>query len=397
MSAEFLYEPMNAEKDLAAVCRLLVHAFAGTADGIQEWLKQAGFEHMRVVRTAAGGPPVACLLRIPMGQYFGGVSVPLVGIAAVATAPETRGQGLARRMMQESMREAARDGFPLSGLYPSTQALYRQAGFEQAGHRLLARVPLATIDVRERGGPVEHLSDADESAVLEAYRAFAMRFDGMIDRGPYIWRRIKKFREEVYHGFGIRGAAGTLDGYLYLNQKRKPEPTARQEITLTDFVFGTPDAGRRLLGFLADFATMGDDVVFSAGPSHPALMLLAQQRYALEFHYYWMTRILSVERALAARGYAPGIDAELHLEIADDVVAANAGRFVLRVREGKGEVSGGGRGELRADIRGLAAMYTGHMAPQGLALCGRASGEERAMRTAAAVFGGGMPWMTDFF
>ncbi len=396
MSREINYGTMNAEKDLPAVGRLLVHAFAGTADGVQEWLKAAGHEHMRVVRNGAAAP-VACLLRIPMGQYFGGRAVPMVGIAAVATAPETRGQGLARSMMQESMREAARDGFPLSGLYPSTQALYRQAGFEQAGHRLYARIPLATIDVRDRGGAVEHLSDADDSAVAEAYTAFAARFDGMIRRGPYIWRRIKKFREEVYHGFGIRNVSGGLDGYLYLNQKRKPEPNARQEISLTDFAFTTPEAGRRLLGFLADFATMGDDVVFAAGPSHPALMLLGQQRYKLEFHHYWMTRILSVEKALAARRYGPGLDAELHLDIEDDVIPENHGRFVVRIRDGSAEVSRGGSGQLKAGIRGLAAMYTGHMAAPALAVCGMASGDERAMRMAATVFGGSTPWMTDFF
>jgi predicted acetyltransferase len=350
-----------------------------------------------VVRKAPAGPPVACLLRIPMGQYFGGRAVPMLGIAAVATAPETRGQGTARAMMQESMREAARDGFPLSVLYPSTQSLYRQAGFEQAGHRLLARVPLATIDARERGGVVEHLSDADDPAVRGAYAAFAARFEGMVERGPYVWNRVKKFREDVYHGFGIRNGAGGLDGYLYLNQKRKQDASARQEITLTDLVFATPEAGRRLLGFLADFATMGDDVVFAAGPSHPALMLLGQQRYKLEFHYYWMLRILSVERALTARGYGPGLDAELHLDIEDDVVSENQGRFTLRVRNGRAEVARGGRGELRTSIRGLAAMYTGHMNAAALALCGMASGHESALRTAGTLFGGGTPWMTDFF
>ena len=230
-----------------------------------------------------------------------------------------------------------------------------------------------------------------------AYAAFAAGFDGMVDRGPYVWNRIKKFREEIYHGFGIRNGAGGLDGYLYLNQKRKPEPSGRQEILLTDLVFNTREAGRRLLGFLADFATMGDDVVFSVGPAHPALMLLGQQRYKLEFHYYWMLRILNVGRALSARGYGPGLDAELHLDLDDEVVPENHGRFTLRVRDGRGEVSRGGRGELKTSVRGLAAMYSGHLAAPALAACGLASGDERAMRTAATVFGGSTPWMTDFF
>lgn len=394
MSQGFRYEMMESGRDLDPVARILSHAFAGTVEGVKEWLTAAGFEHMRVVRMESGAPG-ACLLRIPMAQYFGGRSVPMLGIAGVGTAPEARGRGIARRMMQQEMREAARDGFPISVLYPSTQALYRQAGYEQAGHHLLAKVPLATIDVRERGTPVEQLTDADDPAVKAAYAEFAARFDGMVDRGPYVWGRVKKFRENVHHGFGLRGDGGRLDGYLFLHQHRKPD--ARQELHLSDFVFRTPEAGRRLLGFLADFATMGDETHFNCGPSHPALYLLSQQRYKIEFREYWMLRILSVERALAARGYAPGLDAEVHLEIADEVVPENAGRFVLRVKGGVGEVSRGGNGDLRVDIRALAAIYTGYMSPSALSLCGVASGPERVMRTAAAVFAGTGPWMADFF
>jgi predicted acetyltransferase len=396
MSRQVRLEGMNAEPDLQPVTRLLLHAFAGTAEGIAEWLKNAGYEHMRVVR-GAGGAPEACLLRIPMGQYFGGRAVPMLGIAGVGTAPEARGQGLARSMMREAMVEAARDGFPLSGLYPSTQALYRQAGFEQSGHRLLVHLPLASIDTRDRAGAVEHLTDADDDAVKAAYARFAAGFEGMLDRSQYIWNRIKKAPEDVYHGFGIRGPGGALEGYLYLNQKRRPDASARQEINLSDFVFLTPGAGRRLLAFLADFGTMGELAIFAAGPSHPALTLLGQQRYSLHFHYYWMTRVLSVEKALGARGYAPGIDAEVHLQIEDDLIPGNHGPFTLRVRDGAAEVSRGGRGEVRTGIRGLAAMYTAYLSPSALALAGLVTGPERALRAAGAVFGGSAPWMTDFF
>jgi predicted acetyltransferase len=298
-------------------------------------------------------------------------------------------------MMQECVREAAREGFALSALYPSTQSLYRAVGFEQAGHRFAARLPIAQIDARERDPDVRPLGENDWPAVKACYAAFAPKFNGMLDRGEYVWGRIPKQQDNVFKGFGVPDNAGGLDGYVFLAQKRKE--TARQEVLVQDLAFRTAAAGRRLLRFIADFGTMGDDVVFAAGPSHPALMMLGLQKYKLEFSYYWMLRIVSVERALAARGYPAGVDAELHLHVEDDLLPENGGAFVLRVREGVGEVQRGGRGALRTGIRGLAAMYSGHLNPAGLALAGMAEGSGEAIAAAGAVFGGGAPWMTDFF
>lgn len=415
MSEGYRYGPMS-EMDASAVMRLIVHAFAGTAEGTQRWLESAGHENVRVLRpdgrartgcdgaagTGAGalgaresGAPVSCLLRVPMGQHFGGRSVGMLGVAGVGVAPEARGRGHAKTMMEACVREAAADGFALSALYPSTQALYRSVGYEQAGHRMMARVPLVHIDCRERAGEIVPLGEGDWPAVKACYGAFAPRFDGMLDRGSYVWGRVPKQQDNVFNGFGVPAAGGGLDGYVFLMQKRKE--TGRQEIVVQDFAFRTAAAGRRLLRFLADFATMGDEVVFPCGPSHPALMMLGLQKYKLEFTYYWMIRVVSVERALGERGYPAGARGEVHLEVGDGVIPENAGRWVLKVSEGRGSVERGGRGEVRLDVRALAALYSGHMSGAGLALAGMVEGEERAIAAAGAVFGGGSPWMTDFF
>lgn len=383
------------EADLPEITRIVVHAFAGTPEGVQEWLKSAGHEHLRILRTPEPGPSPACLLRIPMGQFFGGRSVPMLGIAGVGVAPESRGRGHAKRLMEEAVREAARDGFALSALYPSTQTLYRSVGFEQAGHRMLARIPLAELDTPEREGRIVSLGDGDWPAVKSCYAAYAQQFDGMVDRGPYVWGRVAKWQDQKFIGFGLRNAAGGLDGYVFLAQKRKE--TSRQEIAVQDLAFLSPAAGRRLLSFLGEFGTMGDDAVFAAGPAHPALMLLPRQKYKLDFQYYWMLRIVDVAAALSARGYPPSVRGELELDIADSVVPANAGNWVLSVRDGRGEAVRGGGGRIRIDIRGLAALYTGHLSAPALALAGLASGEAEALAAAAGVFGAGTPWMTDFF
>lgn len=405
MSAPTEYGILAGESELAEVSRLVSLAFAGPLEGSTQWMRDSGLENVRVLREEegrGGGRVRACLLRIPMGQHFGGRAVPMVGVAGVAVGPESRGRGLARRMMAELMRELAAEGAPLSALYASTQALYRQVGYEQAGHRFNVRIPLAQIGVRSREPRVEALEEEDLPAIKACYAEFARRFDGMLDRGAYVWERVRKRREEAFHPFGVRGDSGAIEGYLFLTQRRKPD-TGRHDVVLSDLAFTSAAAGRRLLGFLADFATVGDDLLFAGGPAHPILTLMDQQRYAIEFKDYWMLRVVDVAAALEARGYAPGIDAEVRLDVRDDVLERNTGRFVLRVRDGRGRVeraevgAGGVDGAVRCGPRGLAALYGGFMSPGALALGGLVEGGPEALRAAGAVFAGSTPWMTDFF
>lgn len=385
---------LDVSRDLDPVARLISLAFAGPVEGCKQWMEVGGYENLRVVR-GAGGVPEACLLRIPMGQYYGGRSVPCIGIAGVAVAPECRGKGLAREMMRRTVRAAAEEGTALLALYASTQTLYRQVGFEQAGSRFRIRVPMTALDVRERGGEIVALGGTNDPAVRACYASFAAGFDGMLDRGEYIWRRIASNRGVESRGFGVRSAQGTLDGYLFMNQQR--QESGRQEIVLTDLAYNTPAAARRLLGFLADFGAIADVLEFFGGPSHPALMLLGQQRYTVALKDFWLIRVTDVVRALEARGYNPAARGEVHLQVEDPLVERNSGPWVLRVQDGKGTVTPGGRGEVRVGPRGLAGLYSGFCGVGGLLGAGLCEGPERALAMADGLLASRGAWMTDFF
>jgi predicted acetyltransferase len=384
------------EGELALVSRILSHAFAFPPEQAGEWYQKAGLEHARILRTAAG--PVGCLMRIPMGQYFGGRAVPMLGIAGVGVAPEARGQGLALELMQSTIREAHAEGTALSCLYASTQALYRQVGYEQAGHRFFYRLPLATIDVRDRKGALVPLTLADHPAVEDCYRAFAREHNGALERGRYVWARVRELRGETFHGFGVPRDGGGLDGYIFITQRRSPA-TFRQEIGVSDMAFRTAAAGRRILGFLADFGTVGDEAQLFGGPHHLLLALMGQQRFKAEFKDYWMVRVAHVKAALEARGYAPGIDAEVTLRITDGLVPENAGAWTLRVRDGvaRAERTTAARAGIALDAAALAGIYTGMFSPGQLRLIGRAQGEDRDLAALGAMFAGTAPGMTEMF
>ena len=103
---------------------------------------------------------------------------------------------------------------------------------------------------------------------------------------------------------------------------------------------------------------MVPEISWFGGPNHPLLMLLQERHYEASLQMFWMIRILNVAAALEARGYPLGQRTQCHLEIEDDVIPDNTGRYVLEVEEGSARVNRGGNGSLRMHIRGLAPLRT---------------------------------------
>jgi predicted acetyltransferase len=385
------------ESDVPTLVRLVHHAFATTPEAEEKWIRPSGLENFRGMRESPHGPLAACLLRIPMGQRFGGKTVSMAGIAAVAVAPEQRGRGTARLMMEQAMQEARADGFSLSALYASTQGLYRQAGYEQAGYRCLTKLQPHRIDIRVREPDVRQLTAHDDHAVEECYRRFASSFSGMLERGPYIWRRLREFRDKKYHGFGIDSPDGGLAGYVLLNQSRVPDGI---ELDVSDLAFLSPGAGRRLLGFLADFSTTTKDIALPGPPLHPVISLMNSHHHTLGKTEIWMLRITDLPRALAERGYPRQVSATIQLNVHDPVVRENEGSWTLHVEHGRAEVKKEAtvRPAISCSVGALASLYSGLYTATQAAVLGWIEGEHAALEAADAIFGGfGTPWMTDFF
>lgn len=381
------------EEDLPAIAEMLAWSFGDDLTGIEGWIKRSGREGYRVLHE--GKRPVACLLAIPMGQFFGGRSVPMTGIAGVGAAPDRRGHGAARALMRATVQTLARERVPLSMLYPATRTLYRDSGYEPAGCRFAVRVDLAAINLRERALELTPITDRDQPHVASIYHKKAALQNGHLDRGKYIWDRIKAPVDKHCRGFMVHGARGP-EGYIYLYEKATSPP--HHELRITDIAALTPAAGRRLLTFLADHRSMAEHATWFGGPADTLTQMLPEVGFSIELAMgHWMLRITHVEAALAERGYPKGIEAELHLDVKDAIIPENEGRYVLRVAGGKGEVRRGGKGRITMDVRGLAPLYSGHLAAPQLARAGLVEGTAAEIDKAALVFTGAAPWTPDGF
>lgn len=356
---------------------------------MRDWLADVGRQHIRVARR--DGRLAAGLAIIPMGQWFGGVSVPMGGITAVGVAPEYRGTGVGGALLRGALEELHAGGVPLSALYPATLTFYRRAGYERAATRTVYEVPAGAIGGRDRTLDVVAVEPGDYEALYRVYTQRARESAGNLDRPIMLWNRFLKPRDRTPYSYMVTRDSRP-EGYIIFLQGGRDEP-----LNVRDICALTPEACRRLLALLADHRSMIDTIRWSGAPLDPLLFLLPEFRYKVHWSIDLMLRIVDVAGALGARGYPPGLNAGLHLEVRDDLLPWNNRRFVLELSEGRPHVRAGGEGRIRVGVRELAALYTGHLTPFELRVVGAIDGPERDLATAGLVFSGPRPWVPDMF
>ncbi len=381
--------------DHEAIGRLVAHAFATEPGHGLDALKLAGLVNARVVRD--GPDVVGTALLLPMGQYFGNRRVSMTGVAGVAVAPHYQRQGVATVLMRSTVRELAASGVGLSTLYGSTLSLYRKVGYECAGCRYRGFVDPKRLGIDERGGTLLPMDAAGETRVRALYGAHAPTFNGFLDRSDYIWTRL-------FHPWAGRTPTcvlarrdnGQVEGYVAYSKQRGQG--LRHTVVVHD-MFATSAWGyRRLWSFLTDLCThVVDGLEVHTAPHDPARLVVPDAHFEVSLADAWMLRIANLDAAFGQRGYPPRIEATLDFDIYDDVVDDNNGAWRLSVRGGRGVIQRGGAGDLRTDMRGLAALYSGFSTPGGLAAAGLIEGTPAALAIASTIFAGGQPWMREMF
>lgn len=373
------------------------YAFAVPRDLVPKWLERAGHENVRV--WMSGDRVAGAVLVIPMGIWFGGRSVKNLGIAGVAIGPEHRGQNHGYEMMAATLREAKKNGWAVSTLYPATITLYRKVGYELAGGHYSLRLPLDSLsvrEIREKEGKIVPVTSGDRERLAKVLTPTARPHDGNLDRGPYVWNRIFSPRLMTTHAFAA-DFDGEFEGYVVLRATDGSHPPFH-ELTISDLVAKTPRAMRRLLCFLADHRSLAKMAEWTGDPHEPFLALLPEKTYQIQQLEHWMLRVVDPRAALEARGYRCDRPIALEVELEDREIPENSGRFRLELEGGRAQLtSARGGPRLRAKIGAFSALYAGFQPASVLAQLGWIEGDAAAIEAAELIFAGRSPWMREMF
>jgi predicted acetyltransferase len=383
-------------RELPALADVLSHAFGFPRDDALPWFERAKHENVRVYRRGdriAGG-----LLEIPMGQFFGGRSVPTLGVAGVGVAPHERGAGIGARMMVAMLREGRTKGFPLSTLFPASITLYRRAGYERAGGRFRVEVEPRMMTIPKVSGAriAEVEGVPDELRAL--YGETARRQTGCLDRGHYIWSRILRPRGLVTKTFTV-SFAGRVEGYVVV--AHKTGDGLFTVVRVVDLAAKTERAARALLRLLFEYRSLATSIAWNGGPADPFVALLPERHHTLSLVDFFMLRIVDPAGALGARGYPKSVAAEFTVDLRDETMRENTGRYEVSVAGGEARVARSKRpaktNVVNVTERGLAALYAGHMDPFALEHAGMLTAKENVKEMLATLFAGPPPMMRDDF
>ena len=362
----------------------------------EDFLEAVGLENLRVTRR--DGAPVAGAGFIPTEQRFGGAWVRSALVTAVWVAPAARGRGAASALMVELLEELRAGGTPVSTLYPASLTLYRGVGYEVAGGDHRVDVALAALPARApEGWAVEELPDVspqEPGLLAEVYDAAVPALGNLATRRqPALWHGMLRWSRS---GRAVAAVAsdpsGAARGSIVIDAHHSDPGVLVRELLAHE-----PDAARTLLAHLAGYRGMFRTARWTGGPFDPFASLMREEPDQIVVRPA-MVRLIDVPAALRARGYPPGVRVDVGLEVVDASLPANAGRLRLSL-DGRGgaEAAAGGDGRARADVRGLAALYTGHATPHELALTGLLSGPAEDLAALAAAFAGPRPWLVDRF
>ncbi|MEL7156028.1 MAG: GNAT family N-acetyltransferase, partial [Actinomycetota bacterium] len=333
---------------------------------------------------------------IPFTMRAHGTAMALGGVSTVATEPEYRRQGLARRLTTRSFEDMFDREQPVAALWASQAAIYQRYGYAQAS--VLRTYTVDTVDIDFVDGDpgsarVERFDVAGgRDRAKEVYNQFVADRMCYLHRARTLWD-LNAFTDNEADGPVHVAVAHDDDnrpvGYVVytLRAGRLDHPARSQELVVRDLAWLDLDAYRSLWSWLKRHDLVGRVSWNTAPLDDPASELFAEPRLlrTVDREGIWF-RVVDVERALAGRRYTGSGAVTIEIP-SDDLAPWNPGTYRVEVDEGEAAVTPttGGAG-LTVPVKALSSMFTGFRSPRSLARWGLLAGDAEAVATADALF-----------
>jgi len=302
---------------------------------------------------------------LPLEVFFKGRTVPMGGIAAVATHAAYRRRGYAGELMQAALRGMRERNVHLSMLHPFAHSYYRRYGWELATETIDYDFKPTDLPTSPEQKHVRAYWDRDLPRMMTLLEVEASRHHLFVRRGEGRWQQIFARAEQEVAVYDVEGR---VEGYLLYKQAEGD--SLPRTLVLSELVAITPEARKALISFAAAFDSTAFAVKYSVPRGEPLHPHLPNSFVDTRINPGFMLRLVSVEGVLGlldCRGEV--LRAPLVLEVEDDVIAENAGEYVI-----------GGNGVLRdaeteervaLDVRQLAQLYAGYLPARQLARQGK--------------------------
>jgi predicted acetyltransferase len=293
--------------------------------------------------------------------------------------------------MRGVIAQGLAEGAGLSLLFPATSALYRRLGWEHAGH--LVRYRLDARHAPAQGAALRPVRPGDWEDVQACHEATGRALNGPAARAERDWARVREAR--FTYVLDAESGPG-IEAYVCFGPRRQPGDW-QYSVGFADWGATTPRGVTALLGFVGRHGTIGRDATFGGSFPHPWTFVAPEQDLRRDGGMFWMARALDLPAAVAARGYAPGIQLAVDFRVEDADAPEARGPWRLEVAGGAGKLVPTATADVVLDARAVGPLYTGFTSAAQLALAGVARGPEHDLALLGTAFAGPPPVLFDFF
>lgn len=299
-------------------------------------------------------------------------------VSLVSVLGTHRRRGILRRLMTRQLDDLRAAGEPVALLWASEEAIYGRFGYGPATANIefdAHNRELSVLPGPESGRLREvELAQAGET-LAAVYEAVWRDRPGHSSRGPALWRAMTADLEP------LRGGASAMrvilhetdtgcDGYAMFRMRREWSPSGPEAIVEVQEVVAADLAAYRQLWRYLFTVDLSRRVKYPfAAADEPLRYLVTEPRRLTERldAGLWL-RVVDLPAALTARRYSA--PADVVLDVRDDLLAGNAGRWRLRTGEGVCERTKA-PADLELGIAELGAAYLGGTPLAALAGAGR--------------------------
>jgi predicted acetyltransferase len=320
-----------------------------------------------------GGSMLARSMTLP-----GTGPTPIAAVTSVGMAPDQRRRGGLTTLMRAELHGLHESGGePVAALWASESSIYGRFGYGLASRVARTAVPsdIAMRDDVDFGTDRVSVVDADTAltAMHKLHAEYNANRIGGLSRPQASWDWWLSDLEAHRGGATAFRFAVHPEGYAVFRIKEDWQPRGpRHEVRVSEFVSLTPQAHASLWRFLIRL-DLGGEVRYGLSPvDEPLPFMLVDPRAAtMTLSDGLFVRLVDVDRALVARGYAAPLD--VVFEVSDAFCPWNAGRWRLCVGgDGRAEVSRTGADpDLTCSSADLGAVFLGSTRFSTLAAAGR--------------------------
>jgi predicted acetyltransferase len=415
-SASLVFRSGTAD-DVPAVARLGFHSFPAVGASLPEREEllvsspHGGIEALWVGEE--GGRIVAACRLFRFRQWIGGQAIPILGLGTVTISVTDRRRGLAAKMCASAFQHGRNRGDAASALYPFRTSFYRKLGYGLAGEVQQYRIPPRTLpDHPARSGVSLVTTDEDRADLATVYDRWAPRQTGQLERGRASWGPV--WQRDTRSGALYRNPAGQATGYVVFRYVTEPRRVNRV-LDVEEIVWLDREARSGLHAWLGSLSDQWDHLLYRAHPEEGFPERLAELRYPFEgppWHFWFpasttlcgpMFRLLDLGQAWRLRTVRQGRPLRLALEVHDDHVEENGGRWDL-VLEGRTVTVSNSRSEnadvtLTLGIEPLSRIFIGALSVSAAVEAGltQAAGSDTDIERLDGLLRLRRPWTFDRF